>query len=284
MRLRPPVGSFLSLALFQPGNGLAGRLRQRGYSVPRSYSARSLDALFAEMADAGIDRAVIVGRGAGRGPSVPNAEAAALVAAHPDRFAGFVGGVSLDLVRAIGDVRDCADLGAVAIAVEPGFAVPPVRADDESLLPVYRAAAERGLPLFVTGGDSGPDTAFASPLWLERAAGLVPEATFVAVHGGWPYVREMVAVALRRPNVWVMPDLYAARFAGHAEYVEAANGMLRERMLFATSYPAVNLAEYVRALRADGLTDDAWRAIAIDNPRRFLAARASARPRAAVTR
>jgi hypothetical protein len=226
--------------------------------------------------------AVVAARAAANGTGVSNAAAAEIVRAHSRRFIGFIGATSLDPIHAVRDIEECASLGAVGVAVEPGLAVPPVRADDDSLLAIYEAAAGHGLPVFVTGGDSGPDTAFASPLWLERASGQVPEAEFVAVHGGWPYVREMVAVALRRQNVWVMPDMYAARFPGHREYVEVANGMLRERMLFATSYPAVNIIEYVRSLRDAGLSDDAWRAIAIENPRRFLRRR-GAEPRAPQT-
>src|SRR4029077_19658231 len=36
LRLRPPAGAFLSLALFRDDNGLSSRLRQRGYTVPAS--------------------------------------------------------------------------------------------------------------------------------------------------------------------------------------------------------------------------------------------------------
>jgi len=283
MRLRPPAGPFLSLPMFRVENGLAARLRQRGYTPPESLAACSLDALFAEMDEAGIDASVVAARAPTSDDALSNAAVAELVSAHRDRLIGFIGAVALDPDVTASDLDECVRLGAIGIAVEPGLAKPPMRADDARLLPVYSAAASRGLPIFVTGGDSGPDTAFASPLWLERASAAVPVAEFVAVHGGWPYVREMVAVALRRHNVWVMPDMYAAHFPGHRDYTEAANGLLRDRILFATSYPAVNIVEYVRALREDGLTDEAWRAIAVDNPHRFLRRGAAAPVRTRVT-
>ena len=168
-------------------------------------------------------------------------------------------------------------LGALAIGLEPGLMDPPLHADAPELNPLYEALEGAGLPVFLTGGDSGPDTSYASPLDLERASARFPRVEFVAVHGGWPYVAEMVAVALRRPNLWVMPDLYWGGFPGHRDYTEAANGILRERMLFASSYPAVNLEQYVTRLREDGLEPAAWRGIAWENPRRLLGDRRTAR-------
>ena len=127
-----------------------------------------------------------------------------------------------------------------------------------------------GLPAFITGGDANPDISYASPVALDRMARDFPRLDVVAVHGGWPWVTETLGVAWRRPNVWVMPDLYWANMPGQADYTAAANGYLRDRMLFATSYPAVNIEQYVAALRASNLSVSSWRAISQANPRRLL--------------
>ena len=81
---------------------------------------------------------------------------------------------------------------------------------------------------------------------------------------------ETLGVAWRRPNFWVMPDLYWANLPGGSDYTLAANGFLMDRMLFATSYPAVNVEQYVTSLKSAGLTEAAWQAISADNPRRLL--------------
>ena len=109
-----------------------------------------------------------------------------------------------------------------------------------------------------------------SRLPLDRVARDFPNLEVVSVHGGWPFVTETLGVAWRRPNFWVMPDLYWANLPGRSDYTLAANGFLKDRMLFGTSYPAVNVEQYVTALKSAGLSEDAWQAISVHNPRRLL--------------
>jgi predicted TIM-barrel fold metal-dependent hydrolase len=277
LRLRPPAGAFLDLSLFAPDSGLGRRLRDRGYDLPASFVEQSVDLLREEMSRAGIHAALTAARAPGRLGGVSNAEAAAVADRLAPELIGFVGCLAARPADAIAEIASCVALGALAVGLEPGLMDPPLHADAPELNLVYEALEASGLPVFVTGGDAGPDTSYASPLDLERASARFPRVPFVAVHGGWPYVGEMVAVALRRPNVWVMPDLYWVAFPGHRDYTEASNGILRERMLFASSYPAVNLEQYVARLHADGLEPDAWRAIAWENPQRLLGDRLAAR-------
>jgi hypothetical protein len=279
LRIRPPIGPFLDLALFNEQDGLANRLRARGYDPPPSFLTRSVDLFFAEMTAAGIEGAVVSARAPGRLGGVSNAAAAEVADAYPEYLIGFTGALSGQIETVDAELMECARLGALAVSLEPGLGEPPLHADALPLMAIYERIQAAGLPVFITGGDAGPDTSYASPLGLERASARFPNLAFVAVHGGWPYVREMIAVALRRPNVWIMPDLYAAKFPGHIEYVEAANGILRDRMLFASSYPAVNVEQFVTTLREDGLGEDAWRAMAVDNPRRLLKDNLSKRQR-----
>jgi len=63
----------------------------------------------------------------------------------------------------------------------------------------------------------------------------------VVTHGGWPWVVPIISVALRRPNVYLAPDMYLYGFPGCMEYVEAANGKLRDKLIFASGYPFVSI-------------------------------------------
>ncbi len=270
MRARPPADEFLSQRMFASPDWASAVLRRRGYDLPASIRLRSMAAFNEEMTAAGIGQAVVFARihnDTVGGTS--NESVARFVSAHGDRFLG-VGCVRMTPTDAATDLAACEKLGFAGIAVEPGLHDPPLHADDPSLYPIYERVASMGLPVFITGGDANPDISYASPLVLDRMTRDFPRLDVVAVHGGWPWVTEMLGVAWRRPNVWVMPDLYWANMPGQADYTAAANGYLRDRMLFATSYPAVNIEQYVAALRASNLTSSSWRTISEVNPRRLL--------------
>lgn len=250
MRARPPADEFLSQRMFASPDRATAVLRRRGYDLPASIAHRSMPAFIDEMTAAGIGQAVVFARienDTVGGTS--NESVARFVNANSGRFLG-VGCVRMSWPEATGDLDECEKLGFTGIAVEPGLNEPPLVADDQSLYPIYERIASMGLPVFITGGDANPDISYASPVALDRMARDFPRLDVVAVHGGWPWVTETLGVAWRRPNVWVMPDLYWANMPGQADYTAAANGYLRDRMLFATSYPAVNIEQYVAALRA----------------------------------
>ena len=270
MRARPPAGEFLSQRMFASPDRATVVLRRRGYDLPASIEFRSMEAFDEEMATAGIGRATVFARiDNDTVGGTSNRSVARFVDAHPGRFLG-VGCVRMTPAEAAADLEECQELGFAGIAVEPGLNDPPLVADDPSLYPIYERIASMGLPAFITGGDANPDISYASPVALDRMARDFPRLNVVAVHGGWPWVTETLGVAWRRPNLWVMPDLYWANMPGQADYTIAANGYLRDRMLFATSYPAVNIEQYVAALRASGLSSRAWTAISQSNPRTLL--------------
>ena len=270
LRARPPAGEFLQQRMFTSPGAMAAKLRRRGYEIPPSVKQRSLPLFFEEMTRAGVETAVL----AARAPNdliggTSNESVAELVRAHPDRFLG-IGSLRLTPADAEVDLDTCQELGFIGVAVEPGMADPPMHADDPDLYPIYEQIDATGLPVFVTGGDANPDISYAFPAALDRVARDFPNLEVVSVHGGWPFVTETLGVAWRRPNFWVMPDLYWANLPGRDDYTLAANGFLMDRMLFATSYPAVNVEQYVTSLKSAGLSEAAWQAISADNPRRLL--------------
>ena len=270
LRARPPAGEFLQQRMFTSPGAMAAKLRQRGYDIPPSVEQRSLPLFFDEMTRAGIDTAVLTARAPNNligGTS--NDFVAELVRTHPDRFLG-VGALRLAPGDTETDLSTCRQLGFIGVTIEPGMADPPMHADDPHLYPIYEQINATSLPVFVSGGDANPDISYAFPAALDRVARDFPNLEVISAHGGWPFVTETLGVAWRRPNFWVMPDLYWANLPGTADYTLAANGFLMDRMLFATSYPAVNIEQYVTALKTAGLSEAAWQAITVHNPRRLL--------------
>jgi len=69
----------------------------------------------------------------------------------------------------------------------------------------------------------------------------------VVAHGCWPHVERMLAVAMRCPNVYLVPDCYVyidcMPFAD--TYIEAANSFLKYRTIFGSTYPERSLKQTI---------------------------------------
>jgi predicted TIM-barrel fold metal-dependent hydrolase len=245
----------------------------------RRVGARDLDhftragdvpALAAELAAAGIARAVVVARST---PTVriSNDEVAACVAQSGGRL---IGVASVDPVYLGGDAvaeatRAVRSLGLAGINFDAGFYATGLRADDDLLMPLYQACQDLGVPAFVMSGPTTPDLRLNDPLAIDTVARSFPRLPIVCCHGFYPNVAGMLAVAFRNENVFVSPDMYV--FApGGSGYVEAANGFLAEQLLFGTSYPFRPIAQSVQDFLASGITPAAAEKAMFANPVRLL--------------
>lgn len=249
MRLRPPWKGFLKLGVFNYRTGTHAP-EILGVERPPSATQRSMDLLFQEMDRAGIATGVMTGRQAvepfGR---VPNEDIYELADKYPGRLIGFP---ALDVSRprdALSELRKAAsDPRIPGIHLEPMGALPPRRADDRALYPLYAEAELSKLIVAISGGGTmGPDFTYVDPIAIQHVANDFPSLTVVMCHGGWPWVNQALAVAYSCPNVYVSPDMYliVPDMPGSLEYVRAANYFLEDRLLFGTAYPARPLQESV---------------------------------------
>lgn len=260
-RTRPPHASFREAGIFAPwGTESDERLWPAlafGRDIPRSISERSMEAFMAEMDEAEIDRAVVMGRNAGDGSgSVPDDEVAGLVDERPDRFIG-VAGISLaDVESAIEQAEHAVqDLSLRGLSIEPAIAERPMHIDDEKLTPFFEAAGRLGIPVSITSSVMvGPNVSYSRPSRIHHVAERHPDVNFVIVHAAWPYVAEMIGVAFRCRNIYLMPDFYGyiEGFPFAEEYERATKTFLKYRTLFATSYPVRPMAEAVEGATRAG--------------------------------
>lgn len=260
MRIRPPfLHRFFGSTPGTPEYDVVRWLNKRVGSNDVDHFAAVTDTadLLREMDRAQISVGVIVARSV-PGVRVTNDEIAAIVAASPARFVG-VGLVDPQHLGADGAVaeihRAVTTLGCRAINVDPGFLERPVLAYDDAMLPVYDACSELGVPVSIMSGPTTSDLAFAEPRAIARVAKAFPKLRIVVSHGGYPFVGEMIAVALMHPNVFVSPDMYTF-MPGGSLYVEAANGFMREQLLFGTSFPFKPLEQGVADFLKLGLRED----------------------------
>jgi predicted TIM-barrel fold metal-dependent hydrolase len=249
MRFRPPYRGFLSLHVFarDPYDQRPGQ--QRVEPAP-SLVQKSVPLALEEMAAAGIDRAMVIGRRA-HPPfaQVPGEDVISFVATYPDRFFAVPALEPTDFGAALEELEELRVKPEVkAIHLEPGWASDPMYADDRRLYPIYRRLTDIDMPLLLSaGGTIGPDYSYVDPVRIHRVAKDFPTLTLVLGHGGWPYVNQALAVAYDCPNVVLSPDMYlnVPNMPGSLEYVRAANYYLGDRLLFGTAYPARPMIESV---------------------------------------
>ena len=126
----------------------------------------------------------------------------------------------------------------------------------EKLFPTYAFCEEHHIPLLISfGGFHGPTDEFCRPIHASNVAAAFPNLKIALCHAGWPWVEHAVWLAFRYPNVYLSPDIYALHAAGAQSYIEAANYMLRDKILYGSAYPCVDVessvAMYLEKLRPE---------------------------------
>jgi predicted TIM-barrel fold metal-dependent hydrolase len=231
--------------------------RRVGSKEPEHFvRSRTEEGFLTEIQSAGIEKAVVIGRDT---PGIKNLndEIASLVSRHRELVgAGSVDPQRLGVQEAVEEAeRAVTKLGLKAINLEPGFLSPPLAFDDPLFLPLYEALASWGTPLLLMSGPTTPDLKFNDAAAIGRIARAFPSLSIVVHHGLWPNVNEIIGVAFRYPNVYVVPDMYIF-LPGGRHFVEAANTFLGDQLMFGSSHPFRPMKQSVEDYEALGFKDD----------------------------
>ncbi len=203
----------------------------------------SLTAFIEALDGAGISQAVFTGR---QTPvnTLSNDYVHECVQAHPDRLFGFAG---IDPTKGEAAVREIertvGELGMKGISIDPHSS--RRTPDDEIWHPLYEKCDELGVPVIVT---MGPIVGkWAPPDSIDNVAEQFPKLTIVCAHGVWPWVTELIALAYKQENVYLEASIY--EFLPGAEPIfEAANTILRDKVIYASGFPFRPLADLQRFL------------------------------------
>jgi predicted TIM-barrel fold metal-dependent hydrolase len=275
MRCRPAFlhdffGKTPGNADFETMRWLNRRVGTRGDDQHFTRSAKP-DGFIAEIRDAGLARAVLVGRHT-PAQHLPNDDIAGIVAIEPDLPAG-IGAVDPVLRGADGTIAEATrairDLGLRGSDVEPGFGSPPLHPDDPAYFPVYEWAEAEGVPIFVMSGPTTPDPRYNDPAGLAKVATAFPRLRIGVFHGYWPNAQNIVGLAFRYENIHVIPDMYLFQAGSHA-CIDAANGFLGDQLLFGSSHPFRPIGQGIEGALKLGLRDEAHARFFHGNAARLL--------------
>lgn len=122
--------------------------------------------------------------------------------------------------------------------------------DDKKLYPIYKKLTENNIPLMVTV--SGLMNSFVNsdiPGQIDRMLNDFPELRLIAAHAGWPWINEMITVAFKHPNLYFTADFEAAKSPGGDVLRQAAEYMLTDQILFASSFPLGPIGEGIQWIK-----------------------------------
>ncbi|NJP67606.1 amidohydrolase family protein [Streptomyces spiramenti] len=239
-----------------------------------------LDAYLAELDENGIGHQVVHGVPApfGTGSDV-NDLLAGLAARAPHRLQAWLGLSLRNPDEALREVRSCPDRGLRGITVNPFL--DDVDPADPRYAPVFAAAEERSLPVWLhTGQHFASDRPLDRCSWwhVDRIAVRHPELDIVVGHAGWPWLRELTAVAQRHRRVHLeisshRPRHFTEPGSGWEPLMSAGRTTIRRKVMFGSSAAVhdVPISRLVDEVRRLGLGEDVEAAWLSGNARRLLA-------------
>jgi uncharacterized protein len=191
-----------------------------------------------------------------------------MVDQHPDRLSWTAGIDPRDIAGGLRklDVAVKEQGAAGAHSYPHWFRIPP---DDRIYYPFYAKCVELDVPIQIQVG-----MAFQAGLksvgWpgsIDTIAVDFPDLRIVGIHTGYPWEREMVAVAWKHPNVYIGADCHHPR-SWAPELVEFIKGEGREKVMWGTNKPVFEFAEHLAGVDALGLDEDTKRLFLYENVKR----------------
>lgn len=222
--------------------------------------SRPLDEVAADLKAHDVMAAVITGRDIETtfGSLSSNDAVKGFCDAYPDIFKGFVGADPHKGVKALEEIEHrIKNENFCGVSLDPMHA--QLRANDEKYYKIYELCNELSVPVIITGGPSryvkGTVLEDAHPKYLDPIARDFPDLKIIVSHGAWPYVNDMIALAFRHRNVYMELSEYET-FPQSNLYIEAANTIIPDKILFASAHPGVNYADAIELYKTLPFRED----------------------------
>lgn len=249
MRSRPPYKHFNNDWFF---GGLKVNEESCGHTMAPSAWGRSMDLFLQEMDGANVEKAVVAGRYAFPGVPVEeltigNDEVSSLVNEYPDRFIGVISANVCDTEGTMRELDAYVNHGnSLGITLETLVGNQIVPFDDEKLYPIYEKCQNDDIFVMFCTGFVYPNLQTSSPMAIDHVATDFPKLRIMVSHGGWPWVTESCYLAFKHQNVYLSPDSFMINRPGAADYLNAANYLLADKMCFGSAYPFLDMADAVQ--------------------------------------
>ena len=145
-RLRPPLKGFLDMVMYADIKRTARMAAGIGMSLPPSVQQRSVDLMFREMEEAGIEIGVVPGRVSPVLGTIENDDVMSMVAQYPQRLIGFTSVNPVNRRKAIAGIDTALKKGMKGVVIEPGLLASPMHLDDARMYPIYAHCEDTKVP------------------------------------------------------------------------------------------------------------------------------------------
>lgn len=165
--------------------------------------------------------------------------------------------------------RAVKDWGMKGVTIAPFWE--NIAASDRSLSPIYRVIERLQLPLWVHAGQNFNSRAsldISDVRHIDRLAVAYPDIIFVIGHGGWPWIKEAVAILQRHKNVYLefsshRPKYMCRAGSGWEPLLFQGPLTLRDKVMFgSTAWVSTRtvgeLASEIKLLPIPDLVMDKW--------------------------
>ena len=247
----------------------------------RSWTAKSETDVVKDFTEAGVE-AVLVALDLQTTIATPpcsNDFVAGMRKRHPDRIIQAWAAVDPfkgegALVEARHAIQDLKMLGFHFHPVIGHFAV-----SDRRLYPLFELINELRVPVMIDVGTTGMGAGMpggmgsklrhAHPSAIDDLAADFPDLTIIAAHPGWPWVDEMIAVALHKGNVFWELSGWAPKYFPTQLKVDI-RGRLKDKIIFGSDYPSIPHARLLREWNELGYQADVMERVFHGNAERVL--------------
>lgn len=239
-----------------------------GYKLTDSVKDRTMDSLIKELDEAEVVKSVIPGRAV---PGFGNEQLFELAEQYPDRFIVYPFLDVTDVDKALKDIDTYIINGkGQGASIEPGLGN-DFKFDDERLFPIYEKLEKNNIPVLVTiSGWVFKVFDPTLPSQVDAVLNQFPNLKFIAAHAVWPFLKEIVAVAFKHPNLYLTADFEGTRGVGARDLRDGALHMVKNQVIFASSFPLGPIAQGVQSVKDWELPADIEKKVLYDNAAKLL--------------
>jgi predicted TIM-barrel fold metal-dependent hydrolase len=221
--------------------------------------------LIPEMDRLGVERAIIV-----MSADDPNSRVLRFVEQAPERFSLGLGFDPRRLMKGLWELEALARNHPTACAkvVPFGFDIPP---SDALYYPLYAKCIELDLPLTINTGLPGPPMPgeCQDPIHLDRVCQRFPDLKLCMAHGADPWWGVATRLMIKYANLHLMTSAYSPKHFP-PELIHFMNTRGKDKILFASDHPALDLERCLGEARSLDLRDGVLEKFLYGNAKRLF--------------